>query len=71
MLSIEAFESVLLTILNNHAPYKNKLMRANHKPYVTKKLREAIINFTKTGQKKIVEHIKCKKNYCNKLYKRK
>ena len=37
------FHNAFLGVLNKHAPYKKKLIRANHKPYVTKKLRKAIM----------------------------
>ena len=37
------FHNAFLGVLNNRAPYKKKLIRANHKPYVTKKLRKAIL----------------------------
>ena len=36
-------ENVFLDILNKHAPFKKKLIRANDVPYVTKSLRKAII----------------------------
>ena len=39
----ESFEQAFLATLNIHATYKKKLIRANHKPYVTKQLRKAIM----------------------------
>ena len=39
----ETFENIFLTVLDKHAPYKKKLLRANHQPYVTKTLRKAIM----------------------------
>ena len=37
------FENIFLELLNEHAPVKKKLLRANHAPYMTKKLRKAIM----------------------------
>ena len=37
------FEKVFVDILNNHALFKKKFLRANHTPYRTKKLRKAIM----------------------------
>ena len=37
------FEEVFLEVLNKHAPLKNKIVRANEKPYMTKSLRKAIM----------------------------
>ena len=34
---------IFLSILEEHAPLKEKLLRANHAPYVTKALRKAIM----------------------------
>ena len=39
----EVFETEFLNILNNHAPQKKKVIRANHVPYMTKPLRKAIM----------------------------
>ena len=39
----DSFDKAFLDVLNNHAPYKTKIVRANQKPYVTKKLRKAIM----------------------------
>ena len=41
--SYEFFEKVFLDTLNKHAPLKKKSVRANHAPYVTKTLRQAIM----------------------------
>ena len=38
-----SFENVFLDTLNNHAPLKQEVIRANHAPYVTKSLRKAIM----------------------------
>ena len=37
------FEDIFLEVLNKHAPFKKKVFRANHKPYMTKALRKAIM----------------------------
>ena len=37
------FEEIFIEVLNKHAPPKKKVFRANHKPYMTKKLRKAIM----------------------------
>ena len=39
----DTFEKVFLEILDAHAPQKTKVVRANHKPYVSKKMRKAIM----------------------------
>ena len=36
-------EDNFLGVLNEHAPLKKKVLRANHAPYVTKALRKAIM----------------------------
>ena len=41
--SYVSFEDIFLMVLNKHAPLKKKKIRANHKPYVTKQLRKAIM----------------------------
>ena len=73
----DAFEEIFLGVLDIHAPKKSRLVRANQKPYVSKKMRKAIMlrsqlqnKFFKFGT---VEHhtaFKRQKNYCNRLYKR-
>ena len=40
----DKFEQAFLTILELHAPQKSKVLRANHKPYVDKEMRKAIMN---------------------------
>ena len=37
------FESFFADILTKHAPLKKKIVRENHSPYMTKRLRKAII----------------------------
>ena len=71
------FERVFLQVLNDHAPWKQKVIRANQKPYVTKQLRKAIMHRSHLENKyykyRTPEHgraYKKQKNYCNRLYKR-
>ena len=70
-------EEVFVGVLNKHAPYKKKLIRANHKPYMTKALRKAIMRrshlenkFYKNRTVENYREFKRQKNYCNRLYKR-
>ena len=70
-------ENVFLDILNKHAPFKKKLIRANDVPYVTKSLRKAIIKRSNLQNiyllKKKPESLKNyykKKNYCSSLYRK-
>ena len=36
----EPFENIFIEVLDNSAPYRKKVVRANQKPYVTKRLRK-------------------------------
>ena len=49
-ISYENFEVNFLKILNKHAPLKTKIVRANHKPFITKNIRKAMMK-TKNLQK--------------------
>ena len=42
--SYSSFEKVFLETLNDHAPLKQKTIRANHVPYMTKTLRKAMMH---------------------------
>ena len=59
-------ENRILRIWNTHAPLKQKLVRANEVPYMTKTLRKAIVNRSKLEKRyykyrvKILEPIKSK-----------
>ena len=73
----ESFEKAYLNVLNTHAPFKKKMIRANNKPYVTKQLRKAIMRrsylenkFYKNRSAENSQAYKKQKNYCNRLYKR-
>ena len=39
----EEFEGIFMRLLDHHAPFKKKVLRANNAPYITKKLRKAIM----------------------------
>ena len=73
----DKFEDVFLEILNKHAPPKKKVFRANHKPYMTKALRKAIMKRSELENKYYREKssdafnvFKKHKNYTNKLIKK-
>ena len=64
-------------VLNIHAPVKKKISRANHKPYVSKQLRKAIMKrsnlenkFYKNRSAENRIAYKKQKKYCNRLNKR-
>ena len=72
-----SFEDTFNAVLNKHAPIKTKLLRANHKPYVTKAMRKAIMKrselATKYRRSPTDENLrtwKKHKNFCSNLYKR-
>ena len=70
------FEKIFLNVLDSHAPQKKKTVRANHKPYVTKQMRKAIMlrsqlqNKVYYGAGIYTDALRKQKNYCNRLYKR-
>ena len=73
----DTFERIFLETLDFHAPQKSKVLRANHKPYVTKDMRKAIMLRSQLQNLwytyKLPEYhiaLKRQKNYCNRLYKR-
>ena len=43
VLDYTSFEETFLGVLNKHAPFKKKVLRANHAAYVTRALRKAIM----------------------------
>ena len=70
-------EKMFLDTLNELAPQKTKLVRANHKPYVTKKMRKAIMlrsqlqnRYFKCGTEESHRAYRHHRNYCNRLYKK-
>ena len=73
----DLFENTFLGILNIHTPVKEKFLRANHAPYMTKALRKAIMKRSELKSKYFKNQTihdfkmhKKQKNYCRKLYKR-
>ena len=73
----ETFENIFLQVLNKHAPPKKKILRANHKPYMTKTLRKAIMRRSalenKYSESRTIESKKAfrrQKNYTDKLMKK-
>ena len=46
-IEFETFQNVMISILNKHAPMKQKHIRANHAAFVTKELRKAIMKRTR------------------------
>ena len=70
----EHFEKHFLQILNKHAPMKTKTVRANDVPYLTKKMRKAIMKRSylekRFHQNRTVESrvaYKKQRNYCSRL----
>ena len=71
-----SFETPFLNAFNTHAPCKKKIVRANQKSYVTKRLRKAIMKrsflerkFYKSKTAGDCRAYKKQKKYCNRLYK--
>ena len=71
------FQEVFLNVLAIHAPIKQKYIRADEVPYMTKVLRKAIMTrsrlenkYQKTNSLVGKDLYKKHKNYCNRLYKR-
>ena len=69
------FENVFLEVLNKYAPFKKKIVRANHAPYMSKALRKAIMRrsalenkYLKDKKAETKRLYKKQKNYCSKLY---
>ena len=71
------FEVIFLRVLEKHAPMKQKVLRANDKPYMTKVLRKAIMRratlkskFLKNKTDESLKEFKKHKNYTKRLAKR-
>ena len=71
------FESKFLKTLNKHAPIKKKTIRANHAPFMSKKIRKAIMKRTQLANKKNktrneedIRTFNKHRNYVNKLCKK-
>ena len=71
------FEDVVKNTLQTYYPEKRRTVRANHKPYVTKEMRNSMMRRSqlqnkvfKYGGQTYAAELKKQKNYCNRLYKR-
>ena len=71
------FEEVFIETLNKHAPVKQKTIRGNHAPYMTKGLRKAILRRSELETKyhkhrdiQSLRQYKKQKKFCSKLYKK-
>ena len=71
------FEKTFLNVLECHAIEKKKSIQANHKPYVTKAMRNAIMKRSELATKFRAEPtdfnkkaFKKQKNFCKRLYKK-
>ena len=69
---LDSFNEIFHGVLNTQAPFKKKVVRANQKPYVTKRLRKAIMKrshlenkFYKCRTEENSKALKKQKNYCN------
>ena len=72
-----SFEITFLKVLEQHAPMKKKVLRANNKPYMTKALRKAIMRrstlktkYLKTKTDENLKAFKKQKNFTNRLAKK-
>lgn len=75
--SNEIFEKVFLEVLEVHAPLKQKVVRANEVPYMSRTLRKAMMRrsqleskYYKTKAESDKANYKRHKNYVSKLYKK-
>ena len=71
------FEAIFLRVLNKHAPLKQKILRSNQVPYMSKTLRKAIMKRSELATKYYkhktdlaLKNFKRQRNYCSRLYKR-
>ena len=68
------FNEKFLEVLDQHAPLKKTLLRANHASYVSKALRKAIMwrsYLEKVYFKNSFRALKKQKNFCSRLYEKK
>ena len=77
VMTYSKFEEIFLDVLNKHAPQKKKVFRANHKPYMTKVLRKAIMRRSALENKYYRDKLpesriayRKQKNYTNRLMKK-
>ena len=73
----DTFHNIFMKVLDRHAPCKQKVLRANHKPYMTKALRQAIMRrstlenkFYKSKLAKDKRNYKKQKNFTARLLKK-
>ena len=73
----EVFENIFLSVLERHAPLKNKFIRGNHMPYMNKTLRKAMMRRTqlhniyyKTRDINDLNVYKKQNNFVSRLYKK-
>ena len=76
-MNYDEFEEIFLEVLNKHAPFKKKILRANDKPYMTKTLRKAIMRrsalknrYNRDRTTETEKAFKKQKNYTNRLLKK-
>ena len=72
-----SFEKVFVDVLNKHAPLKEKIVRANDVPHITKTLRNAIVKrsylekvYFKKKTPDSLTKLKNQKNYCSRIPKK-
>ena len=77
LINYEHFQSIFMELLNKHAPMKEKCIRANNAPFMTKILSKAIMTrsrlrnkFLKNPNKANEINYKRQRNYCVNLSKR-
>ena len=75
-ISYQAFENIFLRVLNFHAPFKQKYVRGNDQPFMTKSLRKAIMVrsklkniYNKCPTYENNRNFKKQRNHCVKLLK--
>ena len=76
-INYQEFDKTFTEILNKHALMKNKLVKANQAPYMTKALRKAIMRrseletkYFKLKTNDALKAYKKQENYCSRLYKK-
>ena len=73
----EEFEEIFKNLLDHHPPLKKKILRANNAPYITAKIRKAIMKrsqleniYSKTLTEKSLKAYKKQKYYVSRLFKK-
>ena len=71
------FQKTFLGVLEKHAPTKQRKVRANEVPYMTRALRKAIMtrsrlqnSYHKLKTDESLQYFKRQRHFCNRLYKR-